>query len=464
MHRTEKTRTRRRVGMALVPALLFITLFGALSAAIFTSGSLNLRMADNFHKVQSARFAAESGMAWMLYRLKAAELPRSTTQETLLDNLHTELFDSGLTVTRTDDSVLVSGVGLPSGSFACAFALPDPPDGNDLRLTVSGACQGITRKVAVTLDTDTRRSGIFDFGIASKGKISIDGSATVTGMTSPGEGNILSAKPELVAIEAGGNAEIGGDLHLVSASKDSVDFTGKSITVAGESDPDVILNEHVHLEVDAPEFPAPNVAPFAAMTAGGMVIDSSSDINGISQLTNAVIEPNTNPNFSSDTTVNGVLYIRSPNKVTFTGSVTINAIIVTDDPADPDLNANQIDFRGNVTAPGVAALPDTPQFEVIKQHSGTVVLAPGYDVTFRGGTSSINGIIAADQISFRGSPNVSGDIAGSIIGLKDLPMTLQGNTTVRIHRTDEDFLPAGFVHPYGVSPIPSSYTEEVCGD
>jgi len=309
MQDTKKLRTGRRGGMAYVPALLFVSLFTSLSVVMYTSGTLNMRIAENQHKVQSARFAAESGLSWILCRLKTAELPAGTTQSTLLDNLYAELSDSGLSVTRTTAGVVVSDVDLPHGTFVCAFALPNPPDGNDLRLIVAGLCEGVVRKVAVTLDTATRRSRIFDFGIGSKGKVVIAGSATVTGMNTPGEGNILSTKAELVAIEACGNATIGGDLHLASVSKDSVDFTGKSISVGGESDWDAIFNEHVHLEVDAPAFPAVDVSPFQALTASGQVINASTDLGATSQYTNAVIEPNTNPHFASDTVINGVLSI-----------------------------------------------------------------------------------------------------------------------------------------------------------
>ena len=462
MQGTNQPGIAARKGMAYVPALLFISLFTSLSVAMYTTANLNLRIADNYSKVQSARFAAESGMSWILYRLGTVELPANTTQSTLLDNLYTELSDAGLSVTRTTGGVVVSEMTLPSGSFVGAFALPSPPAGNNLRLIVGGVCQGMTRNVAVTLNTAAHRSRIFDFGVGSKGMISITGNATVTGMNAPGEGNILSTKPELVAIEAFGNATIGGDLHLASASEASVDFTGKSISVAGETDLDIILAEHVHLETDAPAFPAVDVSPFQAL-ATGMVINSSTDIAGTSQLTNAVIEPNTNPHFSSNTTINGVLYIKSPNTVIFSGSATIKGIIVTDDPASPDMAANQISFRGNISAPGVGALSNSSEFAVVKQYTGTVLLAPGYNVDFRGGTTSINGVIAADQLSFRGSPNVAGELTGSIIGLKDLPMTLQGNTTIRINRETMDPMPAGFVHPLGVTAVPSSYVENTDG-
>jgi len=464
MRGRKRPKTRSRWAMAFVPALLFLALFGTLSIALYTGASLNARTSDNFDKAQSARFAAESGISWTLYCLRYAELPATTTQATLLDNLHTELSDSGLSVTRTAAGMEVAQVDLSHGSFVCAFELPDPPDGNDLRLAAIGTCEGATCRVAVTIDTERRRSRIFDYGIASKGKISVTGSAAITGMNNPGEANILSTKPELVAIEAGGSASIGGELFLVSVSKDSVDFTGKKVTVAGESDPLIILNDHVHLEVDPPAFPPVDVKPFQAM-AKGDVITSSTDLSGSDLvLTNAVVEPNTNPIFTSNTTINGVLYVKSPNNISFTAGVTINGIIVTDNPDSPDLTANEISFGGNIAAPGVSALPDTEEFAEIKQHSGTILLAPGFKTSFSGGANSINGVIAADQLSFRGNPNVSGEINGSVIGLKDLPMSLSGNVELRINRDKMDPFPAGFLHPFAFCAIPDSYTEGVTGN
>jgi len=90
-----------------------------------------------------------------------------------------------------------------------------------------------------------------------------------------------------------------------------------------------------------------------------------------------------------------------------------------------------------------------------------VILAPGFGVSFRGSSNSINGLIAADRLSFLGNSNISGDVAGSIIGLSDYELNLKGNATIRISRPDSASLPAGFKHPFGLEPQAGTYTEPV---
>ena len=153
------------------------------------------------------------------------------------------------------------------------------------------------------------------------------------------------------------------------------------------------------------------------------------------------------------------MYIEAPNIVTFAGQATINGMIVTEDASTGNIADCQIDFRGTSSAPGVQALPDISEFKEIKTHTGTVILAPSFGVSFRGASNSINGLIAADKLAFLGNSNISGDVSGSIIGLKDNELNLQGNATIRISRPNASSLPAGFEHPFGLEPQAGTYTE-----
>ena len=97
----------------------------------------------------------------------------------------------------------------------------------------------------------------------------------------------------------------------------------------------------------------------------------------------------------------------------------------------------------------------------MKAADGTAIVAPGFGLTFRGTTNTINGVIAADQLSFMGNSNISGNMTGTILGLKNLDMTLAGNTTIQIQRQDSGIVPAGFDHSLGLSVVSSSYDEPV---
>jgi hypothetical protein len=190
------------------------------------------------------------------------------------------------------------------------------------------------------------------------------------------------------------------------------------------------------------------------------VVDANTDLSG-GVFSNIRIAAGTNPDFTSDTVINGIIYVESPNTVTFHGQCTINGMIVTQPVAGQPIEDCQIDFRGGTSMPGVGVLADTAEFAAIKQMVGTSILAPGFGVVFRGNSSAINGTIAADELSFRGTSDVLGEITGIIMGLKDSPLTMQGNTTVRIKRPPADLMPAGFKYTWSLRFDMESYTEPI---
>ena len=140
----------------------------------------------------------------------------------------------------------------------------------------------------------------------------------------------------------------------------------------------------------------------------------------------------------------------------FAARTVINGFIVTEDNGSP-LDDCQILFAGTVNATGVESLPDTPEFQAVKEHTGSFLLAPGFSVTFAGGFETINGSIAADQFDFQG--NSTGMIKGSVITLADLPTTVTGQGAIYVDRSDMDQNPAGILKPLALSPLPRTYRE-----
>jgi hypothetical protein len=209
--------------------------------------------------------------------------------------------------------------------------------------------------------------------------------------------------------------------------------------------------------VAEPDFPELDLTPFPGLTTN--VVDGSTQTSGNKTFENIHVLPGANPTFNGNITINGIIYIEAPNKVKFNGNLVINGFVVTSDGGDLPLSGNQLTFNGNVSVPGVDALPDTEEFEDVKEHEGTAILAPGFGVTFSGNNSGINGMIAADQLTFRGNSSLGGELTGTILGLADLPMSLRGNTTITINREDAVDLPTGFKYPSTFEVISGSYAE-----
>jgi len=448
--------------MALAAMIILVVI----SVAMATQGFLELRKSDTLSRVMRAQLSAESGMAYMTQVLRQVRLSNDVDASTFMDELQVALGDlvvsessSGLTVTRVGQVLRVSEIQLPKVCFSSEFAMDTSVNPPSARLTVTGRDGNFVRRVAVTYACVGKRSPVFDFGVASRGKIIISGSASLLGKNSPSEASVLSTRGEPMAIEAGGSAFIDGDLYVTGDDVDYVYLKGGGISIGGTSDYNEILNDHVYLGTEEPDFPEIDTDQFIPLATN--LVDSGTDLSGGNTFDNIRIAAGTNPHFPSDTVINGIMYIEAPNYVTFAGQTTINGLIVTEDSSGADIDDCQIDFRGASSAPGVQALPDTSEFAEIKTHTGTVILAPGFGVSFRGASNSINGLIAADRLSFLGNSSISGDVAGSIIGLSDYELNLKGNATIHISRPDSSLLPAGFKHSFGLELQAGTYSEPV---
>jgi Tfp pilus assembly protein PilX len=465
--RCRKRRYQLRSGIVYIFAIVMLALMTVMTVALASSTNLNLSRSRHMEDSISAQLSAESGLQFMLMNLSRLRMPASTSSSTFIANLSTEIAGMlndtpnacGQVVSCSGSTISIPSITADASSFTCSITILTPAaDGIPrCRLTSVGSRGLASRTVSLDMAMVPVSADAFNYAIASKGSIAVSGSATIDGMTSPDEANVLSISQDAFAISVGGSATIGGDLFLTADGEDSVYLQGGGLSVGGESDIEAIVNGHVHRLPEEPDFPVLDLAPFAAMAT--TVIDSTTDLTGPGLVVNnARIAAGTNPEFKQDTVINGILYIESPNVVTFKSKAVLNAMIVTEDVAG-DADSNVLDFKGQITAPGVEALPDTSEFQAIKEQQGTVILAPSFSVQFRGSVNSINGTIAADQFSFLGNSNISGEVAGTIIGLSSRDLVMQGNATILVNKQDSDQTPAGFVHFKGVDVIVNSYAE-----
>ena len=447
-----------REGFAHVLALLMLAVFATLAVVMAASASSELKKGDNSRQAMETRIAAESGLAFMVHHMRRVRIPAETTEANFLlwvsAALGVRLNGTGAldgqSVSSTSQAVIVPGVALPDGkSFRCWFTRTHK---DRCRLTIVGSAHGLERYLSMDLAVEPKLPGAYYYGVASRGRISISGSTRIIGMNYPAEGNIFSAtQSESDAIHVqGGGVELSGDLS-VSGDEDFITITGTP-SIGGSSDP-AQMDQHLHFGIDPPDFPTLNLAPLAALATN--VLDPEIVTNG-GTISNVRIPAGMNPIFNGDVTLNGVVHIEAPNIVKFAGHATINGLIVTDDSNLP-LDSCQIIFASTVDAGGVEALPDTEEFAAVKEQTGSFLLAPGFRATVTGNFETINGSIAADQLTFSGT--ATGMIKGAVIGLKDLPTELAGNVTILVDRSHLDENPAGIYRPVGFNVLPDTYAE-----
>ncbi len=450
-------------GFAAVLALIVLAVGVCVALVAVTSGSLSIRQASGLHRVGEAQLAAEGGLRYMLAHLKAIHLPGDTTEETFLANALDALGPrlegtanlGAQTLTNTGSQIVVPEIQVGDGRTFSSWITWVGPD--RCRLKVRGSAEGLTRYLTMDLALVRDLPKVFEYGLASRGQVKLAGQARIEGVNKAEEASVFSGtmtSPTPIYLQ-GSSVSVGGDLYVAQGAG-SVLIEG-SPQIGGTSDP-LRLIEHIHFDVDVPDFPVLETDHLVALAVN--LVDGSTDTSQPGQVyENIRIAAGTNPTFAGNVQINGMVYVEAPNTVTFEGACTINGMIVTQDTENP-ISDCQIIFAGTVDAAGVDGLdPDNPAYDEVRQYTGSFLLAPGFGVSFAGDFQTINGTIAADQLTFAGS--ATGVIKGTVIGLADLPTVLDGNVSVKVDRSHLNQNPAGIIKPFAFDPLADSYLEPI---
>jgi len=454
-------RMHNRRGIASILAMMFLVLMSSLAVAFFTTTDLGLKQTENLRHVAAARLEAESGLAFLTYQLRRHAPTDPGKGQELLSSLAGALGESmDLSGTLQGGNIVSNGqtVAVPpiavngdGRNFDATISLVDD---TTVLLRVVGYSGNVSRAVGVqfSLKAGGSKTSAFDFGIASRGPISMTGNAKVLGANNIEEADMLSGiygVPEAFSIT--GNSKIEGDIH-VSDPDTTVKLSG-NIEVGGESmvgtktlpdpeDTDPIV-KHVQVGVGKVDFPEVDPTQFESFAVN--IVDGSTNTSGNKTFNNIRIRANTNKTFAGNVTLNGVIFIEVPNRIHFSGNVKITGVIVTQDAGDNAYESNTIKFSGNLTANGVEDLPDTSEFHDLRQKPGSFILAPGFGTEFVGNFGTVNGCMAADKFKWTG--NASGRIKGGIIAYSDAEFKMTGNSCITIDRHGTPDIPSGFGGP-----------------
>ena len=455
-----RSKLRSSRGAASIIAILLLAIFAAIAVSYSAQTGLNMRQAGNAGHAQAAQLEAEGGLAYVTQLMDEISPPRGLEGQVLLDALaaavQTRLNGtanlSGQTVSYDGSTITIPPIATDeAGSFTVALSLDS--DGT-VRASVTGAHSDCTRGVRMDFEIREGNSAVCDYGVASKGKITLSGQAEVIAANDPSEANMFSAAMDGTdTFNLTGQAKVQGDVFVVNPNG-TVTLTGQA-TVAGYSGGDPELLDHAHIGVSDIEFPEADPGLFEPYATN--VINSSTRLKANQTYTNIRIAANTNPTFSNRTTLKGVIYVEAPNKVKFAGQVTVYGVIVTEDAGEDATDANQIDFSGQSDIHGVEELPDTPEFSGLKEMPGTFLLAPGFGVKFSGQFGTIGGSMGADAFDFSGQAN--GYIKGWIINWGNSEFNMSGQANITLDNQGLEEMPFGFSVPCRVSPLPRTYEE-----
>jgi Tfp pilus assembly protein PilX len=447
-------------GAALVISMLFLVLFASLALSLSQVASVNLGIAGNQHQANKALLNAQSGLEIIRFWVNNIAVPGSVNPANRLQyvtaSLNQKLASAGVSYIKPayDGSSKTAFAPVLIDSSGNKFAALMTQVGADLvTLNVTGSSGNVSRTIQVSYLFKTSGHSAFDFGIATKGPLSICGNVDITGANVAVEASVyIESKNQNLALDLIGNSSIAGDVSIVN--KTGYAHLQGSSSIGGASGS--AAQNHVHIGVPETDFPEPSTSGFASYAT--TTIDRYSNTSNTTY-TNARIVANTNPSFSGNCTFNGILYIETPNIVNFTGNVVIKGMVVASGDKNNASSQNQVNFQGNVDSYSVSSLPDTTEFTDLRQETGTFLLAPGFSTSFGGNFKSINGVIAASGINFYG--NAGGQIKGSIINYSDNVMSMTGNSDLEFNRSGTTQNPAGFIPEMLLSYQNSSYTEIV---
>jgi hypothetical protein len=436
--------------MVMFLSLIFVALFSSMAFAMLTMSSRNVHVADNHRDANRAFASALSGVEVMKYWMSEVEMPRSTKPGEFFTEMRTQL-------AQLAGDVAVGAVIHLCNSEGTSFSAQlERVEDRRFHIRVTGAATGLTRTVTVDYTFGVREESVFDFGVATKGPLQLSGNILLDGTNIAVEADVyIESESDDDVLSIIGNSQIAGDVKVTNPDG-VVTLQGGQAGIGGETGQDAIDN-HVTTGAPPTEFPVPNTSHFEQYLGGGDVITADTDMSNDSTYTNVRIAAGANPHFSGNTTINGVMFIETPNVVVFSGNCNITGLIVGDGDVNDDSGSNQLIFLGSVDSHSVSELPEESEFDGLREEVGTFVMAPGFRASFGGSFETLNGAIAANGIEFFG--NAGGTIAGSVINYADTPMILSGNSDLFFNRSGITKAPAGFEQEIILRYDPSSYDE-----
>ncbi len=288
-------------------------------------------------------------------------------------------------------------------------------------------------------------ASVFDYGIVSAGPVQLGMNTTVVGVYDAGDGSVYSAAPGLAV--SCGSGHITGDV-CVSDPNATTSLGGTQV------------DGGVHY--NAPQMAMPAVDGSAYRALAKNIMNSPAPPTGT--YTNIVIPPNTNPRFNYSVTIQGVMYVQSPNTVYFNNDCNFTGVLIADDQAAGTGDANNyIFFKNNMSFYGAEHLPDQPQFDALKQMVGTVILCPGFTMEFKNNLTFVDGIMAVKALTAKN--NLDSTFNGNLLIYGAGGVDFKNNTDLTLNvAISGSTTPPGFVPqepPSNLAPVVSAGSDQI---
>lgn len=446
-------------GIVLIISMIFVVILTSLLTCMAIMSGTNVQIAANQHNANCARICAESGHQIIRSWLNNVSIPGNTAQELRLDEIASSLQSaayqlSNVTLSYDGSSITIPSINLDSAKGQSFSAVMTQTEPNKIQVDITGFHGQLSKTIAVNYILAEKANTVFDYAVATRGPLSLSGNAELEDVNVSVVSNAyIESENSTLALSIIGNSNIAGKVKIVNPIA-GVYLQGANASIGGQTGQAAIDN-HVSFGVPTSTFPEPNPPHFEHYVTN--IIDANTDVTTDSTFENVKILAGTNPTFTGNITLKGIVFIETPNVVTFAGGTTITGIIVGNGELNDNSGTNQINFSGNVVSYPVANLPADGQFAQIRNETGTFLIAPGFNTSFGGNFNTMNGTIAANGIRFHG--NAGGIISGSIINYSDTEAQVTGNSNLRFNRSGTAHVPTGFIPKLVLKYDASSYSE-----
>jgi hypothetical protein len=448
---------RRHRGVTSLIAMMYLVLISSLVLGFYAMTTTSAQLSSNDERIARAYLAADSGMDFMRRQLAKVRVPPHTAPEMSIEFYYPDMGArlngtgnlNGGSISRSGNTISIPANGAikldAAGNSRFRATITDWA--GEIVVKVEGfyGTTAVTRTITMDFTRQTRSSSVFDYAIASKGQIVMK-KGTVTSSTGvdPSIAAMFSAKPDGTALIVEGG-EIGGDLTLMETA--AVSVTGGS--VGGSSVTSTILSDHVHTTDTSPEFPAFDPTVYKPYASNSWVDDKKTQQN-------ILIRAGTNPTFNANDTVQGIMYVESPNQVTFNGNFKLQGFIIMEPGASTN---DQLNFSGNLT---MSPVPNDPIFNSVRAVSGVAIMAPNAKMSMTGSSGgNIKGNVIVKEFNFKGAADLLFDL-GTLMAMseEDGSVVFDGSKSIRFTATGSNNIPSqGITYSQFYVAKPSTYQE-----
>ena len=465
-HVTARRGAPRR-GVASVMAMLYMMIFSVMALGFYAATTTASQVASNERTSLAAQLAAESGTQFLRYHLSALDIKAGLTADKIFGQVYQQLAErleptanmNGRVVGYDGNTISIPQTGYiktePSGVQKFRITLTRAGDILVANVVGRGGTVSLGRGVEVRFQKANNATAIFNYGVASKGTVSTTGNTTITGLTDPATGSILSTNMTNATPVSILGKTVSGDISVVN--KDATVVFGSGTSIGGTTNTTLIRQHHIHKGVEEPRFPDIDTTVYYQYVKNVYA-------PGMKVLDNCRIPPGTGtpegtlpgPLKLDAVTITGVLYVEGSNVIEFSGNTKVQGVIVTSNYVPLNTTNNLLYFSGSVTATPISTLPASYGDE--RKLTGAFIIAPSYRVRMTGNFGSINGSIISAQFQMNG--NAEGTVKGSVITMDpQSPTSIDGSADIVIASVGTTQYPAGVTFGIHYTNIPGSYME-----